>query len=338
MKERLSWWPGIFGLALAMILVTVIQPVTSSLAYAGIILVVIAVLGWALEAREIAGPPSTQAQDNEIEQAGPSFWPVVLAIGFVGIAAGLVYRWEYGALIVAVPLAVGAGLSWLARLRRELAVEREKAAVDVLIEPNGRALYPVSNQVLRQRSESGVAIAKEHIENHQISRRGLLRVTFWTGLVAGLAAFGGTLVDFVYPRGVTGFGAVISAGPVSNFPPGSKTQIVSGHFWLVNLTDAEAKRSDPETGKAGFLALWWRCPHLGCTVPWRPDFTFNGRSGWFRCPCHGSTYDDAGKRVYGPAPHGMDPMTVTIEAGQISVDTGSIGKGSPRNASMTVQA
>jgi cytochrome b6-f complex iron-sulfur subunit len=113
----------------------------------------------------------------------------------------------------------------------------------------------------------------------------------------------------------------------------------------VNLTDEQAKRSDPDTGKAGFLALWWKCPHLGCTVPWRPTFSWKDaqgkdREGWFRCPCHGSTYDDAGARVYGPAPRSMDHMKLTIDAstGRISVDTGSIIKGTTDNAKFAVES
>ena len=52
---RLSVWPAILGLALAMIVVVLAEEVRSSLSYASGILVIISLLGWALEAR-----PSTQ--------------------------------------------------------------------------------------------------------------------------------------------------------------------------------------------------------------------------------------------------------------------------------------
>ncbi len=344
MNERLSWWPAIFGLALAMIVVTIIQPVTSSLSYASACVVIIALLGWILEAREVAGPPpAVEPEHEEEEQApGPSYWPVVLALGIVGIAAGLIYDWEYGAFIAAVPLAIGSGSAWMSNIQREMEAAPQEQAV-AIVGPGGQLIEPVSNQTLAAQSAAGAAIAIERVERREISRRGLLRITFWTGLLAGLAAFGGTLVDMLYPRGVTGFGSVVQAGSVDQFPPGTKTQIVAGHFWLVNLTEEQAKRSDPETGKAGYLALWWKCPHLGCTVPWNPTFTWKGldgkdRQGWFRCPCHGSTYDDAGHRVYGPAPRSMDHMKLTINGGNISVDTGAITKGTTDNASFAVQA
>jgi cytochrome b6-f complex iron-sulfur subunit len=38
------------------------------------------------------------------------------------------------------------------------------------------------------------------------------------------------------------------------------------------------------------------CTHLGCVVPW------NTAENKFKCPCHGSQYDNTGKVVRGPAP------------------------------------
>lgn len=38
------------------------------------------------------------------------------------------------------------------------------------------------------------------------------------------------------------------------------------------------------------------CTHLGCVVPWV------AAENKFKCPCHGSQYDNTGKVVRGPAP------------------------------------
>jgi cytochrome b6-f complex iron-sulfur subunit len=38
------------------------------------------------------------------------------------------------------------------------------------------------------------------------------------------------------------------------------------------------------------------CTHLGCVVPW------NKAENKFKCPCHGSQYNDEGKVIRGPAP------------------------------------
>ena len=67
------------------------------------------------------------------------------------------------------------------------------------------------------------------------------------------------------------------------------------------------------------------------------EFEFDGDKGWYRCPCHGSTYTKAGVRVYGPAPHGMNVMEIDIDkSGNIVVQTGKITTGSPRNPTLAV--
>lgn len=38
------------------------------------------------------------------------------------------------------------------------------------------------------------------------------------------------------------------------------------------------------------------CTHLGCVVPW------NAAENKFKCPCHGSQYNNEGKVIRGPAP------------------------------------
>lgn len=169
-----------------------------------------------------------------------------------------------------------------------------------------------------------------------VSRRGILRGGFWVGVLATLAGMGAVLMDLVYPRKVTGFGGVVSAGSVADIEPGEKIRIPAGRFWLVSLTK--------EQGGPGLLALWQKCPHLGCTVPWKPGFVFTdpetgeSKKGWFNCPCHGSTYTDAGVRVFGPAPRSMDTMNLSVdENGNINVDTGDITDGSEDNADRAVE-
>jgi cytochrome b6-f complex iron-sulfur subunit len=337
--RRLSLWPAVLGLALAMIVVVLIQPVPHSLAYASALVTLIGLLGWVIEAREVAGPPPEVEPEHEEEEEapGPSYWPIVLSLGIVGIAAGLVYDWGHGALVAAVPLAAWAGAAWMTAIREEMEVsaQAEPETGPPIITPGGRVLTPVPQNVLAAQAAGGAAIALEQVDTKQVSRRGLLRVTFWAGLGSGLLAIAATMVDFLYPRGITGFGSVIDAGTVEQFPPGSKTQNQEGKFWLVNLTE--------EQGGPGFLALWWVCPHLGCTVPWRDNYSFpdpaTGRDklGWFLCPCHGSTYSDAGVRVFGPAARSMDRMALTIADGRISVNTGNITRGTSDNADFAVQ-
>ncbi len=170
----------------------------------------------------------------------------------------------------------------------------------------------------------------------QVSRRGVMRIAFWSGMGAMLAGIGATILNSLWPRGVTGFGGKILVGNISALEPGKKLQIVEAKTWLVRLDAEQARRNGGQEG--AILALYQKCPHLGCTVPFRADFSRddprNGEkyAGWFLCPCHGSTYSDAGVRVFGPAPRSMDTMALSIDDnGNITVDTGDITPGGVNN-------
>ncbi len=183
---------------------------------------------------------------------------------------------------------------------------------------------------------SRAVVAPRHVPGQPVvSRRRILQMSFWSGLGAIIAGAAASGVDFAYPRGVKGFGGKVSLNKGDLPPPGEKAVVAKGRFWLSHLTE--------EQGGPGLLALWWKCPHLGCTVPWREDFvwpdptTGGPTQGWFRCPCHGSTYTDAGVLVYGPAPRPMDTMELTVADGRVTVDTGRITPGGPDNAQRAVQ-
>jgi len=169
----------------------------------------------------------------------------------------------------------------------------------------------------------------------------LLRGTFLGGL--GLAMTGGLagFVDYVWPRNIRGFGGPVSAGTLDEIPaPGAPpVDFAEGQFWLVHLDPAD-RLENGSGGGSGLLALWKRCPHLGCSVPWKergtPPAGFT-QEQWFQCPCHGSTYTRAGVRVYGPAPRSMDTMAISIDGeGRITVDTGAITHGDLDNPARAV--
>ncbi|HEY7270688.1 MAG TPA: Rieske 2Fe-2S domain-containing protein [Dehalococcoidia bacterium] len=343
-----SIWPAVLGLALAMVLVNIAWPIDHSMSFAAGVLALIGLIGWALEAREVAGPPPDVEPEHEEEEEapGPSYWPLVLALGIVGIAVGLVYSSPYLGLVISLPLAAGAAAQWGEAIKREQAsgVAQHPWHVPAGTPPSeaaapaGALTMPVPQRQLAAQAAAGAAIAYERQAAPAVSRRGLIRITFWTGLGAGLAALGASLIDFMYPRGVKGFGGTFSPGTSDQFAPNTKTHFLDGKYWLVNLT--------AEQGGPGFLALWHKCPHLGCTVPWRDDFAFvdpntgQNHIGWFRCPCHGSTYNDGGVRVFGPAPRSMDHFDLAIDASskRITVNTGKVTKGSPDNPKFAVKA
>jgi cytochrome b6-f complex iron-sulfur subunit len=184
----------------------------------------------------------------------------------------------------------------------------------------------------QQHPDQGAPGAQASRIGSDVSRRAFVQGSFWTGLGITLLGFVGMMLDILYPRNVKGFGGPVPGGNVADFPVGGEPKhFITGQFWIVNLDPADS-RPGGGGGGAGMLALWHRCPHLGCTVPWRAGFSFEGDSGWFRCPCHGSTYTKAGVRVFGPAPRSMDTMQLDIDAaGNITVQTGSRTPGGPDN-------
>ena len=141
---------------------------------------------------------------------------------------------------------------------------------------------------------------------HQITRRDTLK-TAWAAL-GGLVSleFGGLALAYMQPRLVEGeFGAEIDAGAVDEFPAGSVTHVPNGRFYLSRLQDG------------GFLAVYQRCTHLGCSVPW------NQVEGRFICPCHSSQFDPDGDVINPPAPRPLDLFPVHIQEGRVLVDTGA---------------
>ena len=70
--------------------------------------------------------------------------------------------------------------------------------------------------------------------------------------------------------------------------------------------------------EAGFVALFQKCPHLGCRVP------FCQESGWFECPCHGSRYTPYGEVRRGPADEGMSYFALAVEDGSLRLLPGSV--------------
>jgi cytochrome b6-f complex iron-sulfur subunit len=170
------------------------------------------------------------------------------------------------------------------------------------------------------------------------SRRGILKLGFWTSAGAATLAAGASVLNSLYPRSVEAFGGPVAV-PVTAVPrPGAAPYLsIEGHFLLVNLEPGEGRIAGDETHTdGGLLALWWKCPHLGCTVPWKPDFVspFDPlrRRGWFNCNCHGSTYTKAGVRIAGPAPRSMDTMRIDVAAnGSLTIQTGKRREGGADN-------
>jgi len=126
------------------------------------------------------------------------------------------------------------------------------------------------------------------------------------GALSALAVLeiGGISLYYLRPRQrEVQYSGVVTAGAVDEFPPGSVTAFQQGNFYLVRTQDG------------GFLALCRRCPHLGCSVNY--DAELQG----FQCPCHASSFDFHGDYESPPVPRALDAFEITIEDGQVMVNT-----------------
>jgi cytochrome b6-f complex iron-sulfur subunit len=146
----------------------------------------------------------------------------------------------------------------------------------------------------------------------QTTRRDVLKWGLFGSLLAILGGGGAAFLAYFYPRKTSPFGGRITMqGTLADYPEGSVTRVREGKFYLSHL---------PE----GMIALYWKCAHLGCTVPWREEEEFQGNVGVFHCPCHGSIYLRNGQNVAGPAPRPLDYMEIELTGGRITVNTGKI--------------
>jgi cytochrome b6-f complex iron-sulfur subunit len=170
-----------------------------------------------------------------------------------------------------------------------------------------------------------------------VSRRDFFRRSLLASIGLFGAEFGLASIAFVWPNLRGGFGAVI---PLNLTPDAVRQQIDAdnqpfyygaGRFYLVNYQGDAADTVYQGLVSDGLMALYQKCVHLGCRVP------FCTQSQWFECPCHGSKYNRAGEYRDGPAPRGMDRFRVLVENGLVSVDTGTRIDGPPRGTDTTQQ-
>jgi cytochrome b6-f complex iron-sulfur subunit len=168
-------------------------------------------------------------------------------------------------------------------------------------------------------SKFGVAMKRE--TRIKVNRREFLGISWVLSLFALFAQAGYALLQFIQPRFQPGsFGDRIIAGQEEEFEHGTVSHIQKGRFYISRLEDGS------------MLALWHRCTHLGCTVPWKED------EGVFHCPCHSSIFNKQGEVVSGPAPRPLDLFPIEIVDGQVIVDTGTTvvrSEFSPSQATIT---
>ena len=163
-----------------------------------------------------------------------------------------------------------------------------------------------------------------------VSRRQFLNRSLVGVVGFSVAGFGAACLGFLWPTGSSGFGGKINAGKTSDIidyiqSHAAPFYIPEARAYVVEYppTDLAAAKKvySPVTYagmEQGFVALYQRCVHLGCRVPWCQS------SQWFECPCHGSKYNRVGEKKAGPAPRGLDRFALTVAGGNMTIDTGNI--------------
>ncbi len=170
-----------------------------------------------------------------------------------------------------------------------------------------------------------------------VSRRDFFRRSLVSSLLIFGAQFGGASIAFLWPNLKGGFGSTINAGSVADIKSlieqtNQPFYYGSGRFYVVPY---KGTGKDDATGvdyvtegyvipDLGLMALYQRCVHLGCRVP------FCQQSEWFECPCHGSKYNYAGEYELGPAPTGLQRFPISVDGGNLMVDTSILNPGPPR--------
>jgi cytochrome b6-f complex iron-sulfur subunit len=208
-----------------------------------------------------------------------------------------------------------------------------------------KAIESGGSAVPEPRADSTAAVYEPvDLEELGVTRRQFFNRAILAGSGLGLGAFGVAVLAFLWPGEGTGFGGKIAVGSVADantaignkmpfYNATAKTYIVA--YPKVDLPKAKkvSAYTPPIVAgmEAGFIALYQKCVHLGCRVPWCQS------SQWFECPCHGSQYNRVGEKKGGPAPRGLDRFVVKVEGSKVNVDTGVVVQGPPIGTNTTGQ-
>lgn len=207
---------------------------------------------------------------------------------------------------------------------------------------NTPPITPQQYEVLHGGGAEAAEIAQQRLSRRRFLRRSMLAV--W-GLSA-TAAVAGSLY-MMYPNLAGQFGSDLNIGAKSTFPaakPENYKLGQAGIFYVQNaktyishlaagtplllsgssLTDQLTSESFVKDSDGSlWVALYQRCVHLGCTVPFRDDCVS------FKCPCHGSHYNADGEYLDGPAPRSLDRFAMSFSSGNVIVSTGTLNNTVP---------
>ncbi len=264
---------------------------------------------------------------------------VVLVVLAAALLAGVARRRDTGEAI--------------GTLSRETA-KRDKGAPPIVAAeaaPTGRQVEASTALERREPSTALAASASGAVapwvppdaETMGVTRRQFLNRSIVAAFSFGLAAFGLSVIGFLWPSSSGGFGGKIRVGKLDDVKANIASSkgfyyVPEGRMWITPYPSSaleKAKKVYPPAVlggmEQGVVALYQKCVHLGCRVP--ACLT----SQWFECPCHGSKYNQVGEKKAGPAPRGLDHFEMIIDSDTLIVNTGNIILGPPIGTNTTGQ-
>lgn len=207
----------------------------------------------------------------------------------------------------------------------EVPAEPEAGEPEVSEPETEEERHPVSPGVTvveRQRVVE-VSTAESGVSRRQFFNRAIT-VTWGSFLVL----FSLNSLAFFWPKLTGGFGSDVDAGSLEDLlartvnPDGSVVPafVPEARAYVVPAPDTlSAQFEGRNVAAGGLMALFQRCVHLGCRVPWCAT------SIGFECPCHGSKYNSIGEYFAGPAPRNLDRFEVEVAQGdRFIIHTGTI--------------
>ncbi len=183
--------------------------------------------------------------------------------------------------------------------------------------------------VVPQRLPSVVPWTPPDVEALGVTRRQFFNRATVTLMSASLGGFGAAVLAFLWRGASGGFGSKITVGKIEDVIGEIRANkgflyVPQARSWVTEYPSEALPKAKVTYGQqppvlvgmeAGLVALYQKCPHLGCRVPTCQS------SQWFECPCHGSQYNRVGEKKGGPAPRGMDRFGVSLANDVLVIDT-----------------
>jgi cytochrome b6-f complex iron-sulfur subunit len=194
-------------------------------------------------------------------------------------------------------------------------------------------------EILHGGGAEAAEIARQRLSRRRFLRRSMLAI--WG--VSATAAVAGAL-DMLYPKLSGDFGSTQIVGKKSDFKAATPdkfqidqagvyhrpvartyvTHMAADTQFLLHGNDlAEQLQSEfiiKDSDGSYWLALYQKCVHLGCTVP------FKDSCASFKCPCHGSHYNVSGEYLDGPAARSLDRFQISFQGDNVVVNTGVLNQ------------